>query len=434
MEKKKIDIPQKPNEKPSDLFRKGISQGILLVTDDYDSWYAFREKFNKSYPWKWISAEEAWYIRQFQRRMGWIISPLKWEENDFIFEKLSSFESLLHAIDHNMWATLFTDIEWTSGKRNEFFIRWLQEEAIASSQIEWAVETREQAKALLRSWEKPKTKSQFMIVNNYQMMELLQTWVDEWKKLSIETLLEMQSILTANTLNDPGQSGRFRRDEDWIIVEDWSDWKILHIPPPESTIQWYMNVLISFFEENYIESKPFIHPIVRWIIIHFWIWYVHPFCDGNGRTARALFYWYLMKNGYSLIPYIPISTVIRKSKSAYRDAFLWSEQDDSNLTYFIKYNLEKIQLAIREFQKTFKQKNMHKKNIVAKYRPLWLNARQLALMEYFDQDPSRSIWLNDHKRVHNISYPTALQDLTELIEMELIKRQRMWRKTMYYKT
>ena len=140
-----------------------------------------------------------------------------------------------------------------------------------------------------------------------------------------------------------------------------------------------------------------------------------------------------MKQGYSLIPFIPISTVIRKSKNSYRDAFLWSEQDDFNITYFIKYNLEKMEIAIRDFQTNFKLKNRYKKNITEKYRPLGLNERQLSLMEFFDQDTSRSISLSDHQRVHHISYPTALQDISDLIEKKLIQKQKNGRKTIYFK-
>lgn len=436
MEHKRIDIPRKEVDDVNSLFHKAISDGIFLETDIYDNWFSFREKFNKEYQWKSISANEAWYVRQFMRRaFSGIKTPIidsSWE-NVFIFQKLSSFESLLHTIDHNMGATLFTDVDWTESKRKEFFIRWLQDEAIASSQIEGAVETREQAKALLMKWTEPKTSSEYMIVNNYRMMELLQNWVDEWRKLSIETLLEMQKILTEHTLDDAGKSWRFRTDADDIIVQDGTDNSILHIPPKESILLPAIHELVAFFEADYKESTPFIHPVLRWIIIHFWIWYLHPFCDGNGRTARALFYWYLMKQGYSLIPFIPISTVIRKSKNAYRDAFLWSEQDDFNITYFIKYNLEKMEIAIRDFQTNFKSKNRYKKNITEKYRPLGLNERQLSLMEFFDQDTSRSISLSDHQRVHHISYPTALQDISNLIGKNLIQKQRNGRKTIYFK-
>jgi len=55
--------------------------------------------------------------------------------------------------------------------------------------------------------------------------------------------------------------------------------------------------LIEFANDENITTG-FIHPVIKAILLHFWIGYLHPFCDGNGRTARALFYWYLLKNDY----------------------------------------------------------------------------------------------------------------------------------------
>jgi Fic family protein len=54
----------------------------------------------------------------------------------------------------------------------------------------------------------------------------------------------------------------------------------------------------------------FVHPIVRAIILHFMLAYDHPYVDGNGRTARALFYWSALKDGYWLIEYVSISRII----------------------------------------------------------------------------------------------------------------------------
>lgn len=144
-------------------------------------------------------------------------------------------------------------------------------------------------------------------------MEKLGEWVEEKKTLTRDVLLEIQSLLTQNTLEEENQQGRWRQDSDDILVA--TETELLHNPPNEEFLQNAIDQFITFFEEDYNESRTFIHPLIRASIIHFWIGYLHPFCDGNGRTARALFYWYLMKNGYSLIPYIPISTAIKKSQS-----------------------------------------------------------------------------------------------------------------------
>ena len=78
------------------------------------------------------------------------------------------------------------------------------------------------------------------------------------------------------------------------------------------------------------------------------IGYVHPFKDGNGRTARALFYWFLLKKGYALVKNISISRVILESRTQYDKAFLKTEKDDNDLNYFIAYSIKNIRIAFEK--------------------------------------------------------------------------------------
>ena len=55
--------------------------------------------------------------------------------------------------------------------------------------------------------------------------------------------------------------------------------------------------------------------------------FIHPFVDGNGRTARSLVYWYMMKKGYWLTEYLSISRIIYRNKAQYEKAFLYTEAD-----------------------------------------------------------------------------------------------------------
>ena len=89
-------------------------------------------------------------------------------------------------------------------------------------------------------------------------------------------------------------------------------------------------------------EKPFIHPVVKASIIHFQIGYIHPFMDGNGRTARALFYWFLVKKEYTLIKNISISRAILNSRIQYDKAFLKTENDNNDMTYFINYSIKSL--------------------------------------------------------------------------------------------
>ena len=65
----------------------------------------------------------------------------------------------------------------------------------------------------------------------------------------------------------------------------------------------------------------FLHPVIRSILLHFWVAYDHPFVDGNGRNARALFYWSMLRHGFWLAEFFSISHEILKAPRKYYRAF-----------------------------------------------------------------------------------------------------------------
>src|SRR5690606_38521621 len=123
----------------------------------------------------------------------------------------------------------------------------------------------------------------------------------------------------------------------------------------------------------------FLHPITKGIILHFLIGYIHPFVDGNGRTARTIFYWYLLKHGYWLIEFMSVSRIILSSKAQYSRAYLHTEQDENDLTYFVHYNLRCIHLALEDLKRYIKRKSEEKQSAMNMLRSTSLNERQIIL-------------------------------------------------------
>ena len=153
------------------------------------------------------------------------------------------------------------------------------------------------------------------------------------------------------------------------------------------------------------------------------IGYIHPFKDGNGRTARALFYWYLLKKGYVLVKNISISRVILESRTQYDKAFLKTEKDDNDLNYFISYSIKNIRIAFEKLinYRDKKLEERKKANLVA-YELLdkGLNKRQSDVVGYLFLKSKNSITLNSYKDRHGIVRQTASKDLNELIKLGLI--------------
>ncbi len=222
--------------------------------------------------------------------------------------------------------------------------------------------------------------------------------------------------MTANT-DAEKYSGDFRKGE--VFVTDHVDGEIAHIPPEWEEVESLMTDLCNFINND----DKFIHPIIKSSIIHFMIGYIHPFKDGNGRTARALFYWYLLKKGYVLVKNISISRVILESRTQYDKAFLKTEKDDNDLNYFISYSIKNIRIAFEKLinYRDKKLEERKKANLVA-YELLdkGLNKRQSDVVGYLFLKSKNSITLNSYKDRHGIVRQTASKDLNELIKLGLI--------------
>ncbi len=250
--------------------------------------------------------------------------------------------------------------------------------------------------------------------------------------LTAETVLELQRILTDQTL-DASSVGRFRIPSDDVHVVDAEN-NILHTPPPADELEHRMTVLVAF--ANGGDEGEFIHPVVRAIILHFMIGYDHPFVDGNGRTARALFYWSMAKSKYRLMEFISISEFIRKSYVRYGRAYLYSETDDCDVTYFLHYNLRIIGQCIDHLHSYLERKVAERRRLERMFSEghlgHYLNYRQKALLAHLVKWPDTAYTIEGHRRSHGVSYHTARKDLDELGAVDLLeKRAPRGRKLIY---
>ena len=240
--------------------------------------------------------------------------------NDFLQQKL-------HYLDFNFGAGIQKEQLLSDLDKHQYLSNALMEESIFSSMIEGATTTRVKAKDMLRKGKKPSNKSEQMILNNYKTIQFISENKNE--EITIEKLFEIHKIVTENTLEDEN-CGVFRSSNDVMVMNQITG-EIVHTPPSFEELNELMQSFCEFFNKNPKEN--FIHPIVKASIMHFLIGYIHPFVDGNGRTARALFYWYLLKNGYWLTEYLSISRVILKSKTQYEKAYIYTEIDEMDVTY-----------------------------------------------------------------------------------------------------
>lgn len=316
---------------------------------------------------------------------------------------------------------------------NRYLLSSLIEEAITSSQLEGAATTRKIAAAMLRAGRKPRDHGETMIFNNYRAMEHLRSLKQQ--AITADLILELHRLLTEGTLDDPADAGRFRKTDD-VQVVDRRDRTLLHQPPKHSELAQRLERLCAFANADET-SLPFVHPVLRAILLHFMIGYDHPFADGNGRTARALFYWSMARSGYWLMEYTSISHILRKAPARYMRAYLHSETDRNDTTYFLLHQLATIRqaiIALHEYlaRKSSEQKETEKLLSGSLKLRTRFNHRQLALLTHALKNQGEAYRVDAHQRSHNVVYQTARNDLLDLQSLGLLERQKQGNAYLFF--
>ena len=338
-----------------------------------------------------------------------------WGKYGITLTLTNQMQRMCHEIDMNWGGSWGTDSIIGDENKEQYLVGSLMEEAIYSSQMEGAATTRKVAKEMLRKKMTPKDKSQQMIANNYQTIQFIVSHKDAL--LTPELLLQIHQLMTGHTMQNPQEAGCFRSNND-VVVENGITHETVHIPPTYEEIPNFVEDLCRFFNEQ--DAPQFIHPIIRGIIIHFMVAYVHPFADGNGRTARALFYWYMLKQGYWLTEYLSISRVIAKSKKSYEKAFLYTEADGMDMGYFVAYNMRVLQQSFKQLQDYIKRKQEEKRAANSFLRIGNINARQAQIIKMFADDSNLVVTIADLQAKFLVSPTTAKADVVGLMNMGLL--------------
>lgn len=333
----------------------------------------------------------------------------------------------LHYVDQRCGGEVAMDEAVTSEKeaQRRFLVNSLMEEAIRSSQLEGAATSRVVAKEMLRSGRRPQDRGERMIANNYRALQFMSD--DLPGDLTPEAVLELHRILTEGTLDNPDAAGRLQRpDEERVAVFDRDDQeRPVHRPPPAEQLPERLDLLCRF-ANGADDGGQFVHPVVRAILLHFWLAYDHPFEDGNGRTARILFFWAMRKHGYWLAEYLSISRLIRKAPAQYERAFLETETDEGDATYFLIHQLKVIELAIDDLYRYLRRKIAEQSDVKKMLHATEdLNGRQVALLTHATKHPDHMYTFSGHARSNRVTHETARADLGALADRGfLLRRQR----------
>lgn len=425
----------------SRLFNDGeqLRRAMSLVADErvrgwnwpYRPWRKVRPMARQT----GFNPEDAWSALKWMRMALWRPLPLVQSDGrSFGLCQPPQMNEALHRIDRALGGGGAAALYSTDGPlcdpdmQRRIVVRSLMDEAIDSSRIEGAVTTRKKALELLRSGEPPKSKSDRMIVNNWRAMRWIKSRVDQ--PLSIDTLLKLQSILVDGTL-DQKDVGRLRTESDQVVIEDERTREVVFTPPPAHGLEGRLAALCRLANSDHSGSD-FLHPVIKACILHFMIGYEHPFVDGNGRTARAVFYWSALRSGYRIFEYLVVSELILKAFARYPQAYIDTEDDDGDLTYFVAFKLGVIERSIDRFNEYLaREQSQIEQSLAMLKRHPDLNLRQRLLLEHALRHPKDEYTARSHATTNVVTEMTARTDLEHLVKRKLMTTYKVGKRVHY---
>lgn len=359
----------------------------------------------------------AWYSVKMHRISGREVVKLHSKENElFQYSVHGSLQSSLYRISEFSRDGLMPT---NPIGNNYLFSSLIIEEAINSSQLEGASTTRRIAKEMIVSEREPKSPDERMIINNYFLMKEVKK--EQAEKLSVDMILRLHEIATQGSNENGVIPGQTRTNDD-IFIGD-IDGNNIYQPPKYDEVLSRLEQLCLFANESHKETS-FIHPVVKAIILHFMIGYIHPFSDGNGRTARALFYWFMMKSGYDYFEYISISKLLKEAPVKYSKSYLYTEADENDLNYFIYYQVDIILRAIDNLRSFLEKKSQEFEELteILKDSALAtkLNFVQKDIIKKAIKSPGRIFTALEVSVDYDISANTARKYLKDLVNYKIL--------------
>lgn len=361
-----------------------------------------------------ISIQQFWpELEKERRKRGQELPLLAQNGKPFWFVLTGGIEKQCDAIAE----LARRDIAFTGPEFDALFQDAVVDEAVYSSVIEGAFTSREQAVDFIRQNKQPRNKSEQMVKNNYDALTYVLEHLED--EISEETILQIAQIVTRSAAEV--QVNGYRDGAVYVTGREG----VVYTPPQADAVPEMMRLLVAFIQKSEL------HPLLKACIAHFYFVYIHPFGDGNGRTARALSYMMLLQSGYDFFRYFSISGIVAEERGKYYRSMRNVEDSDGDMTYFIDAYSGMLARTVEQMEHHLKYHVIAEQKLKELEQNGTLNERQLKGAKWLLESSDSSVTVETWRKKYKVVTETARRDLLALCDAGLLVRELDGRKAVF---
>jgi len=299
--------------------------------------------------------------------------------------------------------------EWISDMQKKALIL----ETHHSTHIEGTALSLDQAKSIL---EGKKVKGvnrddERELLNYKKAMDFISKYLGKDYPMAEGVIRELHKILVKGVRGGQANPGNYRKIQNYVVNSRTRE--VIYTPPPPFDVPHLMHEFVEW-----INSAEGISPVLVAAISQFQFVHIHPFIDGNGRTARLISTLILYKTGYDFKKLFTISEYYDKDRPGYYAAIQSVRKNNMDMTAWLEYFVEGLRSQMEEIQQKGEQ-IIKQDNTLQKIKKIGLNLRQKEAVKYIIKNGR--ITANEYQSVASCIRRTAQRDLEELVAKGIIK-------------
>ena len=249
------------------------------------------------------------------------------------------------------------------------------------------------------------------VLNYLEALEKIPEFAER-KPFKLTDLLELHKLVTRDTLENPADEGSFRNQQ--VAVVNRATGQIIFMPPPTDQVATLVEEYLEWFNSEEVDE---IDPVLEAGLAHYELVRIHPFVDGNGRTARVMASIVLFKRAFDIKRFFALDDYYDQDRRAYYTALKTVDQDRLDLTGWLEYFTEGVAVSLKAVEDKVIGLSQDIKFLKQRGQ-IALTERQMKIVERIIE--KGSITNREVRQITGLSDEGVRKEINKLIELKVI--------------